>query len=134
MPWFRTLLSFLRCRRGTVAVEFSILLPILLVASIGALELALIIFDFHRASEAIRRGARMAIIQPPLVDLDGLGSGTITCQSPRAKGNPDKVSVQCTSSGGATGDPVADSKTIFFTIMEEMREFLPEITPPVHYD
>ena len=52
----------LRCRRGAAALELAFLFPILFVASLGALELAMIIYDFHTASEATRRGVRTAII------------------------------------------------------------------------
>lgn len=68
-----------RCRRGTAAIEFAFLLPVLLVISVAGLEFALIMFDYHLATEATRRAARIAIIEPPMVAVDEITTAGVTC-------------------------------------------------------
>ena len=50
----RFLRRFARRDDGAVAIEFALILPALLVFTIGVLEFGLILFDYHRASEATR--------------------------------------------------------------------------------
>ena len=59
-------LEFWRARGGATAVEFAFALPILLILSLGAIECGLIVFEFHRAGEAMRNLARSFEIDPPL--------------------------------------------------------------------
>lgn len=59
MP-FRALAAWHGCRRGVAALEFAMILPVLLVMTLGALEGGLLLFDYHRLSEATRRGLREA--------------------------------------------------------------------------
>ena len=84
-----------RCRRGAVAIEFAFILPGLVLLTVGLLELMLILFDYHRFSEASRAGLRTALIEAPVASLDNLTPGnTITCTGSGA-------SVSC--SGGPVG-------------------------------
>lgn len=76
----RALRRLWRDRRGVEAVEFALVAPVLLVMTIGTLELGLAMFEFHRAGEATRRGARLAVIEEPIASLDGLKSGTASCE------------------------------------------------------
>ncbi|MSP83616.1 MAG: pilus assembly protein [Alphaproteobacteria bacterium] len=68
-----------RDRRGVEAVEFALIAPILVIVTVGVLELGLMVFDYHRAGEATRRGVRTAIINPPIASMSDLKSGTINC-------------------------------------------------------
>ena len=84
-----------RCRRGAVAIEFAFILPGLVLLTLGLLELTLILFDYHRFSEASRAGLRTALIEAPVASLDNLNpDNTITCTGSGA-------SVSC--SGGPVG-------------------------------
>ncbi len=65
---------------GGALVEFGLILPILLLVSFGAVEFTITMFDYHRLGEAARRGARQAIISPPVAKLETLeADGSITC-------------------------------------------------------
>lgn len=101
MKWFA---RYLRCRRGALAMEFALVLPLLLTVTLGTLELGVIVFNYHTASEATRRAARQAAIQDPIPDLEDLSSADIVCTSSGG-------SVSC---GGTTVDS-ADSFTAIVT-------------------
>lgn len=47
--------------QGSAAVEFALVAPILVILTLAALDLASLMFDYHRASEATRRAARVAV-------------------------------------------------------------------------
>ncbi len=107
-----------RDRRGAVAVEFAFLFPIALVFTFGLIEFSLILFDFHRLSEATRRGARAAIIQTAVADLTGLTGAAISCQGTGV--TTGDYSVTCTTS-------VADAAA-FQTIVQDMQGIKPDLT------
>ena len=76
----RTLGRLIGASEGGALVEFGLILPVLLLTTFGAIEFTLAMFDYHRMGEAARRGARVAIINPPVAKLDNLPTlGTITC-------------------------------------------------------
>lgn len=95
----RFLRRFIRRDDGAVAIEFAFIFPALIAFTIGILEFGLVLFDFHRASEATRRAGRLAIIQEPLGSMDSLRStdfsctansgGTVTCSGSTADGDAD---------------------------------------------
>lgn len=101
-------------RRGSVAVAFSILVPVIVVLSIAILEFASTSLDFHRAGEATRRGARLAAILPPVADLSLL--------------QPD-TEVVCTASGEvpACAGAFLESPATFDTVLASMSAMLPAI-------
>lgn len=55
-------------RRGIVAVEFALVLPLLLLLLLGVLEWGWLFYNFHQVKGAARRGARVAI--RPFADND----------------------------------------------------------------
>ncbi|MEE8393195.1 MAG: TadE/TadG family type IV pilus assembly protein [Rhodospirillales bacterium] len=100
--------------RGEAMIGFAFLIPVLMLISLGILEFTLAVFDYHRAGEATRRGARMAAISPPIADVGGFVSGSV---------------IECASSGGGvicTGAAVADP-SVFDAVVGEMRAILPAI-------
>ena len=115
-----------RNRGGAVAVEFAFLFPIALVFTFGLIEFSLILFDFHRLSEATRRGARAAIIQNPVADLSSLDpsdtSTTLTCQGTGTVPSDDDG---VTGLSGATCD---SPSTEFQTILQDMQGIKPDLT------
>ncbi len=58
--------GFARGRRGAVAVEFAFILPVLLVLTMGLIEVSLLVFDYHRAGEAMRQAVRAIEIGPAI--------------------------------------------------------------------
>lgn len=94
--------------RGVATTSFGLILPVLLAVSFGSLEFSLMVFDFHRAGEATRRAARMAVIQEPATDVSDFARGSVkTC-----------------SGGGGTGC----SGPTFSAIVAAMQDILPSIT------
>lgn len=76
------------CRRqnGAVMVEMALTLPIFILLVFAIIELALVIFNFTRAVEATRAGARYAIVNDPVTDLSSLDCSSVaevvvTCDS-----------------------------------------------------
>lgn len=64
--------GFARDRRGATAIEFVMVFPIVLVLTLGVLELGLIYYDYHRAGEAMRMAARSFVIDPPVTSFSSL--------------------------------------------------------------
>ena len=105
----------LRDSGGSALVEFGLILPVLLLVSFGAIEFTITMFDYHQLGEAARRGARAAIINPPVAKLETLqAAGTITCT--------DSGSVSCGSA------PVLSS-TNFNAVVSAIQEIAPSIQP-----
>ncbi len=52
----------LREYRGAAAVEFALLLPILLIILFGVIEFSIIMYDKHMITNASREGARQGIV------------------------------------------------------------------------
>ncbi len=102
-----------RCCGAVTAVEFAFLLPILIGFTFGLIELGLILFDYHRLGEAARRGARTAIVDPPVASLANLFGNVIVCQ-----GNATGVSC----SGGAVA-----SVGSFTNIVGDMQAIMPDL-------
>ncbi len=108
----RALAAWHGCRRGLAALEFAMILPVLLLFTLGALEGGLLLFDYHRLSEATRRGLREALIQPSIIDLADLGAS----------------SVACTDSGGVScGGTTVDSSASFDAIVTAMQQVFPTL-------
>ena len=93
----RFLRRFARRDDGAVAIEFAFLVPALIIFTVGILEFGLILFDYHRASEATRRASRLAIIQDPLGSMDSLRSTSFSCTANSGG------TVACTGTTVATG-------------------------------
>ena len=99
---------------GATALEFAFILPILATATFGVAELSLIMFDYHRLSEATRRGARVAVVNTPIASLVNLTTNTIVCQG---------------TAGGVTcaGGAVA-SGTSFDAVVGQMQAVIAELS------
>lgn len=101
--------------RGEAMVSFGLMLPVLVALTFGVLEFSLITFDFHRAAEAARRGARAAAIGDAVTSVAGLSAG---------------AAVSCTSSGGvATCGGSGGSQANFDAVVAGMQQILPAIEP-----
>ena len=111
----RFLRRFIRRDDGAVAIEFAFIFPALIVFTIGILEFGLILFDFHRASEATRRAGRLAIIQDSLGSMDSLRSAGFSCT---ATSGP-VVTCSVTADGDANAN--------FGTMLDAMQAVFPDI-------
>ena len=120
--------------RGVAAVEFALVLPLLLGVMLAVIELGLMLYDQAVITQASREGARAGIVlrepkptdseirqvvishtQGALLNLRGTATPQVTVQqsSPAAFPNPLRVTVQYSFSGlaltpllGALGHPV----------------------------
>lgn len=63
-------------RHGGVAVEFALVFPVLVVITVGLMELALVFYHYHRAAEATRAAARSLLITPAVT---GFGALPLSC-------------------------------------------------------
>jgi hypothetical protein len=72
------------------------------------------VFDYHRAGEATRRGARTAILNDPIASMSTLKSGTITCE-----GAADDA-ITCGASD-------MNAEASFPLIVTDMRDILPTL-------
>lgn len=105
---------FTRSTGGTAAIEFAFILPIVLLLTVGLLEFAVVLFDYHRAGEATRRAIRQALINPPIATLDNIATTDIVCDG--------GGSIVCT---GGTVESTADAT--FSTILSAMQAIFPDI-------
>jgi Flp pilus assembly protein TadG len=70
----KKMMKRLRCQKGVAAIEFAILLPLLLVISFGIIEFSLLLYDKQVITNASREGAREGIrreIQVPVRSTEG---------------------------------------------------------------
>lgn len=102
-------------RGGATAVEFAMIAPLLVVLSVAMLEFGLIMFDYHRYSEATRRGVRLAMINTPITSLANLASTPVNCEGTGGGG------VTCTGA-------VVSSAATFTTLFADMQAIVPDLT------
>ena len=79
---------FLFSRDGATAVEFAYIMPVLVVLTLGLIEVALIVFDYHRAGEAMRAAVRAfeigaAVTSYTAADLPIACPGNAACDTAR---------------------------------------------------
>ena len=70
-----------RCQRGASAVEFAIVLPLLLVFVFGIIEFGILLYDKAIITNASREGARVAI-RAFWQDTNGDGKGDVAALYP----------------------------------------------------
>lgn len=106
--------NFQRNDEGEAAIGFGLLLPLLVLMCLTILEFSILIFDYHRAGEATRRGARTVVISAPIIDPDSLVSGGV---------------IVCTGTGGGVScnGGSAQAPEVFLVMITEMQEILPQI-------
>ena len=62
----KKMMKRLRCQKGVAAIEFAILLPILLVIIFGIIEFSILLYDKQVITNASREGARVGIVVGPV--------------------------------------------------------------------
>ena len=66
----RTIAAYLRRRRGSVAAEFALVLPAMIFFSLGAFNLALVIYATSALNQTTEAAARYASVQTALNGAD----------------------------------------------------------------
>jgi Flp pilus assembly protein TadG len=126
------------CRetRAASAVEFALVLPLLLLLLFGIIDGGRLMWEFNRAEKATQMGARFAAVTNPV-----LGSGfsdysfAITDLVPAGSAVPTSefdnatcTQGSCTCVGGTVCGSVAYDGTAFQAIVDRMATMYPQIT------
>ncbi len=103
-------------RRGSAAVSFALVVPLLALIGFALVEFSLLAYDYHRAGEATRRGGRVASILDPIAEISVLSpSVSVVCSWASA-------TVSCTNT-------TVRAPANFDTILADIQEVLPEAKP-----
>ena len=67
----KKMIERLRCQKGVAAIEFAIILPVLMMIILGIIEFGLLMYDKQVITNASREGARAGVVvrKPQLTDL-----------------------------------------------------------------
>jgi Flp pilus assembly protein TadG len=67
----KKMIKRLRCQKGVAAIEFALILPVLMMIILGIIEFGLLMYDKQVITNASREGARAGIVvrSPQLTDL-----------------------------------------------------------------
>jgi Flp pilus assembly protein TadG len=137
----RALSSLARCTRAQTGIEFTLVLPLLLILLLGFIDAGRLIWTINRAEKATQMGVRYAITTDMVAA--GLGSYVFTQAGlPQGASIPttEFVGVTCdstTCTNKGAGPPPGYSATAFANLVERMQFFYPEIAPAnvvVEYD
>jgi Flp pilus assembly protein TadG len=117
----------LRSESGASAVEFALLLPVLMMILFGIIEFGFALYQQSILTNASREGARLGIVQSiPAITTAQINAAIDNYLTP-AGINPANVT-RVIVAGGATGTPVSVALTLPYTFM-----VLPNLTalPPM---
>jgi len=96
-----------RNQRGTAAIEFALILPILVLLVLGIIEFSVALYDKAVITNASREGARAGILfrDPPMADGEIAYVVTTYCQNRMITfGSPADVATTVFREGMASGD------------------------------
>jgi Flp pilus assembly protein TadG len=101
------IISFRRARdeRGAIAVEFALIVPILLLLVLGILEFGFAYHSWDATQNAAREGARLGAVSPDVVEIEARVRGTTSFLD---QSNLD-VTIECGVTGGTFGTCPAPS-------------------------
>lgn len=129
--------KLLRDCRGAVLIEFALIFPVVVLVTLGTVDMALLLYDFSAANKAATVGARAAIVSDPVAT--GITSLTynpadlgVACFNPATQtSNNVCPSVSSTCTPGATGGSCTNGYTFddtaFQGILSEMQKILPRL-------
>ncbi|MBB3764690.1 TadE/TadG family type IV pilus assembly protein [Sphingomicrobium lutaoense] len=132
--------ALLRDRNGASAAEFALLLPLLMILTLGTIDAGRYMWEVNEAKKATQYGARWAIVTDPVegalitenfVDksvggvtltqgdnIPAAALGTITC-----------TNVSCTCTGACLASASAYNGAAFNALVQRMQLMDPRITP-----
>ncbi len=87
------------CRKGASAIEFALVLPILVVLAFGTIEFALLMYNQQVITNASREGARAGIVQTPRLQSSDIQTVVNNYCASRLVTFSTGVSPQTTSAG-----------------------------------
>jgi Flp pilus assembly pilin Flp len=130
---------FLRETVGAAMVEFTLILPLLLLVALGTVDVTLMLYDWALANKAAYRGARVAVVAAPvaseITELDydtnplhigdlcfaidsGAADGAVACPT---------VTTSCNSTSCSSPWEEHDNNA-FSVILGEMQDIFPRLT------
>src|SRR5262249_34614720 len=118
----------LRSESGASAVEFALLLPVLMMILFGIIEFGFALYQQAVLTNASREGARLGIVQAtPAITTAQINAAIDTYLTP-AGINPANVS-RAIVAGGVTGTPVSVSLTLpyNFIVLSSLTSLAPQI-------
>jgi hypothetical protein len=131
-----------RDQSGASAVEFAVVLPVLLIFLFGIIDAGRWMWTYNEAEKATQMGARFAIVADPVtsglnisfVGVSGLTQGDVIPASAFGKvtctgsGSGATVSVTCSCTTNPCPSGVTTATTTGFkNIVDRMRGFLPQL-------
>lgn len=127
--------KLLRNQRAASAVEFALVLPILILFLLGIIDVGRYMWILNRAEKATQMGVRYAVVSDPVanvVNTDFVGSYSIPGGDVVPNSVFDKAvctnTGSCTVTGSASGVTGRDGLA-FTAIVNWMRNFYPDIAP-----
>jgi len=119
----------LRSESGASAVEFALLLPVLMMILFGIIEFGLALYQQAILTNASREGARLGIVQSiPAITTGQIDAAIDTYLT--AAGIPPGNVARAIVAGGATGTPVTVTLTLPYTYA--VLPGLTSITPTIN--
>lgn len=127
-------------RRGSVGVEFALVLPLLVMFLLGIIDVGRMMWTWNRAEKATQMGVRFAAVTDSAsagltaydaYTTDGIARGDPVPLSEFGGANPVATctSTGCTCNTGATCPDLGALSTGFTNTVGRMQLFLPEIQP-----
>ena len=118
----------LRSEAGASAVEFALLLPLLMMILFGIIEFGLALYQQAILTNASREGARLGIVQSVPAITNGQINTAIDSYLTPAGINPGDVS-RTIVAGGVTGTPVQVTLTLPYTfaVLPKLTSLAPSI-------
>ena len=99
--------------RGAAAVEFAIVVPVLIVLVFGSIEFGLAVQARTMIGNAAREGVRVASLGGSVADVQASALGALGPLS----GTSPVVNYTCTTSGSASCNPAAPGKNSVATVV-----------------
>jgi Flp pilus assembly protein TadG len=96
-----------RNQKGAAAIEFALILPVLVLLILGIIEFSVALYDKAVVTNASREGARAGIVfrDPPVTDGEIVSVVTSYCQNRMITfGSPGQVATTVLREGMASGD------------------------------
>jgi Flp pilus assembly protein TadG len=114
--------------RGSSLVEFTVIMPVLFVLTLGTVDLGYLLFDYDLASKAVYAGAHRAIVSDPVAteittvtwNTADIGNDCSTASGPSCSGYA--ATTKCTYASGTGSCPgYTFNPTAFTAIVNRMK-------------
>lgn len=121
----------LACERSVAAVEFALVLPILLTVLFAIVELSALLYDKAVITNASREAARIAVVNSSIADSEIQGFVTNYCQNKLITYGDDAIPIVTVSrpAGSGSGNPIIVSVSYPFTGL-----LLGQLIKPTNWD